>query len=456
MEEEKKWLEEAYRYGADFVEFYFEKSKMEKYQYKNAKLESIVSERTNGLGIRLLKEDKIYYAAITNPNHEKVMTAVERFCRNFSKKEPDKVSWEEERYAKRFQKIPFQDVKDQEKKEFLRKLDTKVRESSSFVAQVQASITEESKVVTILNSDGLFRTEERPMLSFVFRVFAKRDETIVSDYFSLSQGMGYEMLEKLDLDEEVKRVVSQAVSKLDAKEGPSGTFPVVLEKGFGGTVFHEACGHPLEIQRVYDHSSVFWNVLGKEIASSNVTLIDDGGLDTLHGTTMFDDEGTPTKKNVLIENGVLKQFLADTYYGKKAGQVTTGSCRRKDYFYIPVPRMNNTYLANGKDKVEDMIQSIPLGLYCFGISGGSVNTVTGDFTFGISGARMIRDGHLAEYVKNVALIGNAKDILKSVEMVSSDLSLQPGYCGAESGWIPVTAGQPTIKLSSIMIGGKEQ
>ncbi len=212
MEQEKKWVETAYRLGADFVEFYLEKSNTEKYCLKNKKLESIDSEKTDGLGIRLLKDGQIYYAAITNPNENKVMEAINRLSQTFAKKLEREITWEEEHYVEAKGKIPFEEVEDASKREYLKTLDAKIRRASSYIFQVQASIKEECKVVTILNSDGLFRTEERPMLSLVFRSFAKKEDTIVSDYFSLSKAIGYEMLEELDLDQAVEKIVDRAVA----------------------------------------------------------------------------------------------------------------------------------------------------------------------------------------------------------------------------------------------------
>ena len=203
------------------------------------------------------------------------------------------------------------------------------------------------------------------------------------------------------------------------------------------------------------HLSVFSDDLGKKIASPKVTLIDDGTIAGAWGSSIIDDEGNPTQKNVLIDKGILKSYLVDHFNSKQMKQTINGCGRRQDYHYSTTSRMSNTYLAPGTDKVDDMIKSIKLGVYCERMSGGSVNPSTGDFNFAVDTARLIEDGKIKELLKGITLIGNSKEILKNVEMVSDDLKISAGYCGSKSGTIPVTIGQPTIKVSKIIVGGKE-
>ena len=183
-------------------------------------------------------------------------------------------------------------------------------------------------------------------------------------------------------------------------------------------------------------------------------MIDDGTIPNAWGSNLIDDEGNRTKKNILIENGVLKNFLVDKIHEKTMNMTSNGCGRRESYQYAPTSRMSNTYLKPGTDKVEDMIKSIKLGVYCQRMSGGSVNPATGDFNFAVATARLIENGKLTKMIKGITLIGNSKDILKNVEMISSDLKLESGYCGSKSGSIYVTIGQPTIKVSKILVGGK--
>ena len=253
----------------------------------------------------------------------------------------------------------------------------------------------------------------------------------------------------------IKHIAQTAIKKLDAKDFKGGEIPVILCPGFGAVIFHEACGHGLEATAVAPHLSVFSDDLGKEIASKKVTLIDDSTIKDSWGSFTIDDEGNIPSKNILIENGKLKTYLVDQFNSKKMNMNSNGCGRRENYRYSTTSRMSNTYLAPGNDKIEDMIKSVNYGVYCESMSGGSVNPSTGDFNFSVETARLIENGKLTDYLKGVALIGNSKDILKNVEMVSDDLKLETGFCGSKSGSIPVTIGQPTIKVSKILVGGME-
>ena len=236
---------------------------------------------------------------------------------------------------------------------------------------------------------------------------------------------------------------------------PGGEMPVIIENGFGGVIFQEACGHAMEATSVADGISVLSHDLNKKIANEKVSIIDDGTLYDEWGTTMIDDEGRETKRNVLIENGVLKGYLIDEINNHKMNMKPTGSSRRESYIYAPTSRMNNTYLEKGTDTFEDMIKDIKLGLYAKKMGGGSVSPETGDFNFACDLAYMIRDGKLAECVKSASLIGNCKDILASVEMVGDNLALGQGMCGSISGSVPVNVGMPRIKVSHILVGGEK-
>ena len=231
--------------------------------------------------------------------------------------------------------------------------------------------------------------------------------------------------------------------------------PVVIGPGFGGVIFHEACGHAMEATSVADGMSVLSHDLNKKVASDIVNIIDDGTLDKEWGSTKIDDEGCETKRNVLIKDGVLVGYLIDEINNRKMNMQVTGSGRRESYLFAPTSRMNNTYLLPGNDSFEDMIKSIKLGLYAKRLGGGQVSPVTGEFNFGCDLAYMIRDGKIAECVKSASLIGTTKEILQNVEMISDDLALGPGMCGSNSGSVPVNVGEPTIKVSSILVGGEQ-
>ena len=263
-----------------------------------------------------------------------------------------------------------------------------------------------------------------------------------------------EFLDNLNIEEITKNTAQVALTKLDAIECPSGQMPVIIGNGFGGVIFHEACVHALEATTVAKGSSVFNNMLNKKIASDKVTIIDDGTLKNKWGSINIDDEGMKSQKNILIENGILTKYLVDYINGKKMNSKPTGSGRRQNYKYAPTSRMSNTYLARGSDKIDDMIKSIKYGIYAKSMGGGCVEPTTGDFNFAVQEAYLIENGKITKPIKGASLIGNGKEIIKEVSMVSNDLELAAGVCGSLSGWVFTTVGQPTIKVDKIIVGGK--
>jgi len=352
-------------------------------------------------------------------------------------------------------KIPHNKFSVDNKKELLKNIDKTAREVSPYVTQVSASIIEKDKNFVIANSKGNYVKSNSILTRIVSTVFVEKNNIKEQEFYDLAGGKGYELLEDGDLIEMTKEATKVAVEKLDAKDFKGGELPVIINPGFGAVIFHEACGHGLEATSVAPHLSVFSNDMNKLIASEKVTLIDDGTKENFWGSSLIDDEGNPTQKNILIEKGILKNYLVDYLHSKKMQYKSNGCSRRQSYKYAPTSRMSNTYLAPGNDNVDDMIKSIDLGIYCERMSGGMVNPSTGDFNFAVETARLIEKGELKHYVRGITLIGNSKDILKNVEMVSNDLYLAAGYCGSKSGTIPVTIGQPTIKVSKILVGGKE-
>ena len=231
--------------------------------------------------------------------------------------------------------------------------------------------------------------------------------------------------------------------------------PVVIANGFGGLFFHEACGHSLEASAVADGASEFSGLLGQRVATDKVTLIDDGSMEGEWGSLHMDDEGNLTRRNVLIEKGILKGYMVDRFNGMKLGMEPTGSARRQNYRFMPTSRMTNTYIAPGEDSLEDMIASVERGIYVKSINAGSVNPETGAFNFNTAETYLIENGRIVKPVHGATLIGTGGDILKRVEMVGSDFELRQGFCYAASGAVYIGAGQPSVKISEMTVGGDE-
>ena len=450
-----KYLNIALETGADYAEIYYEKTKNATFRLNDSKLDSIDTNDEEGLGIRIIKKDESYYTSTTNFEPKNIEKTIRRLLKNISEEKGRKVVLNELIDKRRKAKISHDSFPISKKKELLYKIDEIARKQSKEVVQVSAGIIESDKEFTIANSDSLLITGNSILTRIVATIFTEKNGIKTHEFVDYGKGLGYELLDEISIDEMIEKTTKTAIEKLNAKDFKGGELPVVIAPGFGAVIFHEACGHGLEATSVAPHLSVFSDDLGKKIASPKVTLIDDGTIAGAWGSSIIDDEGNPTQKNVLIDKGILKSYLVDHFNSKQMKQTINGCGRRQDYHYSTTSRMSNTYLAPGTDKVDDMIKSIKLGVYCERMSGGSVNPSTGDFNFAVDTARLIEDGKIKELLKGITLIGNSKEILKNVEMVSDDLKISAGYCGSKSGTIPVTIGQPTIKVSKIIVGGKE-
>jgi len=265
---------------------------------------------------------------------------------------------------------------------------------------------------------------------------------------------GYEFFKNLDLEELAENAAQSALRMASAGYINGGILPVVLGNGFGGVIFHEACGHPLETEAIRKNASPFCDKVGMAVGKPILTAIDDGTIPNKWGSCNVDDEGTPTQKTVLIENGILKNYLSDRIGANQVGIPCSGSARRESYKFAPVSRMRNTFIAPGTDSINEMIQSIDFGLYAKKMGGGSVNPGTGEFNFAVQEGYSIRKGKIAEPVRGATLIGKGFEILPQISMIADDLDLAAGMCGAASGWVPTTVGQPTLKIDSILVGGR--
>ena len=451
----EKYLNLAMSTGADFAELYYEKNSNKNYNLIDSKLDQIESNNSVGLGIRITKDKESFYSSTNDLTSNNIENIIKKMLKNIPQGKNKKVLLTDFVDKTKKVKIPHDEYPVDKKKEVLISIDKIARKQSNLINQVSASLIELDREFTVANSDGKYVKSNTILTRICVTVFAERDGEKQKEFTDFAGGIGYEILDKYNIEEAVVKVAKTAVEKLDAVDFKGGELPVVIAPGFGAVIFHEACGHGLEATSVAPHLSVFSDDLGKKIATPKVTLIDDGTIEDAWGSSIIDDEGNETKKNVLIEKGILKNYLVDQFNSKEMKMSSNGCGRRQNYKFATTSRMSNTYLAPGTDKVEDMIKSIKLGVYCERLSGGSVNTATGDFNFAVDTARLIKDGKIDKLLKGITLIGNSKDVLSNVEMISDDLKISAGFCGSRSGMIPVTIGQPTIKVSKILVGGKE-
>ncbi len=328
------------------------------------------------------------------------------------------------------------------------------KDYSEQIVQVKGSLLDVDHKILIANTDGTYAQDRQIRTRLMMSAVAEVNGETQTGTFNPGRRMGMEMFELIDPKTVGIHAARQAVTMAGAGYCPAGVMPVAIDNGFGGVIFHEACGHSLEASSVAYGTSQFTGKLGQKIANEKVTAIDDGTIPGAWGSINIDDEGTPAQKNVLIENGVLKTYMIDKLNGRRMGMASTGSARRQSYAYTPTSRMTNTYIAAGTDRNEDIISSIEFGLYAKEMGGGSVNPVTGEFNFAVNEGYLIRNGKICEPVRGASLVGKGSEIIQNIDMVGTELDMGQGMCGSSSGSIPTNVGQPLIRVSSITVGGR--
>ena len=322
------------------------------------------------------------------------------------------------------------------------------------VRQVSAALGDVDRHILIANSEGLYTTDRQIRTRLALSAVAEINGETQTGTFNPGSRMGLEMFETVEPKSIGIRAAKQAVTMAGAGYCPAGVMPVAIAGGFGGVIFHEACAHSLEATFVAYGRSKFAGKLGQQIANPKLTAIDDGTIPNAWGSVNIDDEGHPSQRNVLIENGILKSYMIDRMGGRRLNMAPTGNARRQNYSYTPTSRMTNTFIAPGTDSDEDIIGSIEYGLYAKEMGGGSVNPVTGEFNFAVDEGYMIRKGKICEPVRGACLVGEGTKILMDIDMVGKGLEMGQGMCGSSSGSIPTSVGQPLIRVSSITVGGR--
>ncbi len=341
------------------------------------------------------------------------------------------------------------------KVELLRRADEAARAAGAAIRQVSASYGDNRRRILVANSDGVLATDDQVRTRFSVSCVAEADAGLQTGRESVGATVGFELFGTTDVEELGRRAAARAIAKLAARPAPSGTLPVVIEQGSGGVLFHEACGHGLEADAILKDLSVFAHRVGEQVASPLVTLVDDGTMGPEWGAFAVDDEGHPAARNVLIEDGVLTDYMWDWLRARKEGRpASSGNGRRETYQHLPMVRMTNTFLANGTEDPEEIVRQTPHGVYVAQLGGGQVNTATGDFTFGATEAYLIEDGRIAEPLRDTNLIGNGPEILRLIDVVGNDFAMgSPGTCGKQGQGVPVGTGQPTLRVSALTVGG---
>ena len=322
------------------------------------------------------------------------------------------------------------------------------------ITQVTVRYSEGRRRLLVANTDGICAADDQIRTLFSVGCVASGDGGLQTGHETVGYTVGFELFDDYDPAEQAIKAANRAVTKLAARPAPSGEVPVVIAKGGGGVLFHEACGHGLEADLVRKGASVFAGRMGEQVASPLVTLVDDGTMGVEWGAIAIDDEGHSTQRNVLIENGVLTDYMWDWLRSRSAGRQPSGNGRRQSYKHLPMVRMTNTFVTNGDTDPADIIADTPTGVYVAQLGGGQVNTATGDFVFGMTEAYLIEDGKITEPLREGNLIGNGPGVLNDIDVIGNDFEMgSPGTCGKDGQGVPVGDGQPTLRVRKLTVGG---
>ncbi|RLC49654.1 MAG: TldD/PmbA family protein [Candidatus Cloacimonadota bacterium] len=453
----EKVIDKALSNGADFAEIFVEDTYNSRIQFNDGKTKQNVIGKDYGAGVRVFYGETAIYAYTNDLSEKSLLSAAEAVSKaakgNNIIKPIDLTKMEFENIHPI--SIPNNTVAKSDKIDFMRKVNAASRNYNDNISQVDINFTERIQKVMIANSEGLWAEDSRNYTRVGVTSIASSGNEKQSAGVGPGGHIGYEFINSLNPVELGEQTAKIAAIMLKADYAPSGKFPVVIDNGFGGVIFHEACGHSLETTAIAKGASVFCGKMDQQIANPVVTALDDGTLPNAWGSENIDDEGMPTQKTILIQDGILKSYMVDKMGSIKTGYARTGSGRRQSYKFAPASRMRNTYIANGTNKLEDIISSVDYGIYAKKMGGGSVMPGTGNFNFAVSEGYIIRNGKIAEPVRGATLIGNGADALMKISMIGNNLEQAQGMCGSVSGSIPTNVGQPAIKIDEILVGGRK-
>ena len=455
QEELEKYLTLCMKSEADFAEIFEEEKISEDIAMLNDRVEKVSRITTKGAGIRLYKGVSSVYA-YSNETDEESLTKLINDLRNAIgiKDEGKTVSLKRVTYENRHPvKIAFDEVSREDKQELLKRVYNGAKSADERIVKVQSLMLNVRQNVQISNSDGKLIGDTRVRTRIRANAYASENGAMQSGFYGPGAGMGLEFYET-EIPEDIgKEAARIALVLLKAEDCPGGKMPVVIDNGFGGVIFHEACGHSLEATSVAKNQSVFAGKFGQKIANECVSAVDDGTIPNAWGSQNIDDEGNFQQRRQLIKNGILTSYMIDTLNSRRMHMEPTGSARRESYQFEPTSRMSNTFITEGNSTFEELFEGIEKGLYAKKMGGGSVNPATGEFNFSVQEGYLIENGKITVPVKGAALIGSGSEVLMNIENVCSNLKRAQGMCGSASGSIPTDVGQPAILISSITVGG---
>jgi TldD protein len=465
----ERCLGDALSAGGDYADLYFESVTSTSLGIDESMVKTASQGISVGCGIRVLSGERTGYAYTDDLSSDRLLRAARTAALIASGpakqqmqglRQPD-ISGESERSLYPITGAAA-DAEIAAKLELIQRADRAARAFDPRIIQVRAGFSDELRRILVAASDGTFASDTQPLARlnvFVIAKDAAGDDGAGSTARGTSGGGGrvtLDFFEGIHSPEHYAREAARtAILQLNAVAAPAGEMPVVLGPGWPGVLLHEAVGHGLEADFNRKKTSAFAGLIGQKVASEKVTVVDNGRMPNRRGSINLDDEGNPTQETVLIENGILRGYLSDKLSARLMNMPNTGSGRRESYHHIPMPRMTNTYMLNGTDVPEDIIKSVPRGLYAVNFGGGQVDITNGKFVFSASEAYLIEDGKVTRPVKGATLIGNGPEALKYVSMVGNDLALDEGIgtCGKSGQSVPVGVGMPTIRLDKMTVGG---
>ena len=444
-------------HNVDYADLYFQYSRSEGWSLEEGIVKSGSFNIDQGVGVRAVSGEKTAFAYsddISMPALESAARATRAIARQGGDGATQVVK-SAAGLALYQPRDPLSSLSDAKKVELLEKLERRARALDTRVTQVIATLAGEYEVMLVARSDGVLAADVRPLVRLSLQVIAEENGRREQGSAGGGGRFDYAYFTDPVLDDYASNAVHQAITNLSARPAPAGTMTVVLGPGWPGVLLHEAVGHGLEGDFNRKGSSIFSGRIGERVASPGVTVVDDGTISRRRGSLNVDDEGNPTQRNVLIEDGILKGYIQDSLNARLMGVPVTGNGRRESYAHITMPRMTNTFMLNGDKDPQEIIRSVKNGLYAVNFGGGQVDIVSGKFVFSAAEAYMIEDGKLTYPVKGATLIGNGPDALTRVSMIGNDMSLDSGIgtCGKEGQSVPVGVGQPTLRIDGITVGG---
>lgn len=439
--------------GGEYAEIFYENSINTRIVFENNKVDKIEHGEDCGVGLRLIKDYKVYYGYSTDFSYEALIDLAKNIS-NASIQGPIKVG-KSYKKANMDIKIDPESIGLFEKVNILKRANDSARSFGHSIRQVSSVLIDKKRDIMIINSLGEHVEDTQTRTVFFVETVAYKDNILQKAYESVGGNMGFEIFNQKKPEDIAAISARRAIMLLDAKPAPAGNFTIVMSAEAGGTMIHEAVGHGLEADLVQQGQSVYKDKIGKKVASELVSVLDDATLPHLNGSFNFDDEGVEAQKTVLIQDGYLVGYMYDRLRAMKDGVESTGNGRRQSYAYPPVVRMTNTFIKSNDKNPEHIIKDTKNGILVKKMGGGQVNTITGDFVFDVMEGYIIENGEITYPIRGATLIGNGPKALEDVDAVGADLGWGIGTCGKDGQGVPVSDAQPTIRIKSMTLGGCE-